>query len=67
MSRTTLIVLTALFACAALYFTFGIMLTVAEAKTEAAGQSFLFHGVGLVASVVLLIWGIITLIRGLRG
>ena len=48
MKGARLIVLTVLFACIALYFAFGILLTIPYAKREAAGQSFLFHGVGLV-------------------
>jgi hypothetical protein len=67
MRGAKLIVLTLLFACAALYFAFGILLTISESKNEAAGQSFLFHGAGLVASIALLIWGIIMLVRGSRG
>lgn len=67
MKGAKLIVLTVLFACIALYFAFCILLTVPYAKRDAAGQSFLFHRIGLVVFGVLLIWAITKLVRGSRG
>jgi hypothetical protein len=67
MKGAKLIALVVLFACVALYFAFCILLTIPYAKREAAGQSFLFHGVGLVVSGALLMWAITKLVRGSRG
>jgi hypothetical protein len=67
MKGAKLIVLTVLFAGIALYFAFCILLTVPYAKRDAAGQSFFFHGMGLVVFGILLIWAITKLVRGSRG
>jgi len=66
MRGAKLVVLTVLFACITLYFAFGILLAVPYAKRDAAGESFLFHGVGLIVSGTLLLWGITKLVRGSR-